>query len=310
MVRKIIVKKVLTDEQTKKLEGTRLPKGYFKKVIKKENVDIYTDEGELLLKYRHNVIPKKNVELAYDNIISHARKLTSTRGMFGGPKSKSKNTKVATNIVGYFDTLSMKQKQILREANMKLPKCRPTAFNIDNPKEWEKFVPFIQDINNQYKKLFPKEYEIQKKDIKNNKYIINNTIYSTITTNLNVHGAVHTDKGDYSKGFGNLVVIDKGNYKGGFTGFPQYGVAVDVRSGDFVGMDVHKHHGNEPIICKKGVECERLSFVSYLREGIIKNCKNEPMIPYDYFKQAKKTVNKKRSKRRLKEKNRKKSNRK
>mgnify|MGYP001182706822 CR=1 FL=1 len=36
MVRKIIVKKVLTDEQTKKLEGTRLPKGYFKKVIKKE----------------------------------------------------------------------------------------------------------------------------------------------------------------------------------------------------------------------------------------------------------------------------------
>ena len=74
MVRKIIVKKILTDEQTQKLEGTRLPKGYFKKVIKKENVDVYTEDGELLLKYIHNVLPKKNIESAYENIINHAKK--------------------------------------------------------------------------------------------------------------------------------------------------------------------------------------------------------------------------------------------
>ena len=32
--------------------------------------------------------------------------------------------------------------------------------------------------------------------------------------------------------------LEEGKYKGGYTGFPQYGVCVDVRHGDFLGMDV------------------------------------------------------------------------
>jgi hypothetical protein len=98
-----------------------------------------------------------------------------------------------------------------------------------------------------------------------------------VTTNLNFRTAAHFDSGDWTDGFGNLVVIERGTpYKGAHTGFPQYGVAVDCRTGDFLAMDVHQIHGNTPLI--PGDETtERLSLVSYLRENIVKNCKGQPL---------------------------------
>ena len=46
MVRKITVKKILSDEETKALEGQRLPKGYYKTVIKDEDVDEYLSNND------------------------------------------------------------------------------------------------------------------------------------------------------------------------------------------------------------------------------------------------------------------------
>ena len=89
------------------------------------------------------------------------------------------------------------------------------------------------------------------------------------------------------------MVCEEGNYKGGYTGFPQFGVAFDVRKGDFLAMDVHEWHCNTPIICdntdccncyknkkttynnKKCLNDEkycRLSVVCYLRKNMVK-CK-------------------------------------
>ena len=69
-----------------------------------------------------------------------------------------------------------------------------------------------------------------------------------------------------------LVVLEEGKYNGGYTGFPQYGVCVDVRHGDFLGMDVHKYHCNTQIkpITK---DYSRLSLVCYLREKMVR-CKD------------------------------------
>jgi hypothetical protein len=64
-------------------------------------------------------------------------------------------------------------------------------------------------------------------------------------------------------------VIQEGNYEGGFTGFPQYGVAVDVRTGDFLAMDVHEWHSNTKII-PGNKDYSRLSLVCYLREKMHK----------------------------------------
>jgi hypothetical protein len=298
MVKTVVVKKILSDDETSALKGEILPKGYYKQIFD-EDIDVKTEDGKYLLRLRKNVLPKKNIDKAYNAMIKHARKLTTTRGVTGGNNGKPKlvlmNNPIASNIIGYFDTLSVRQKWIFKQAKMKVPKCRQTAFTGQHVNQWKNVIPLIKDIDKQYKKLFPKEHSVQHKAAQSTKYVIDNTAFSTITTNLNLQTAVHTDKGDYVKGFGNLVVLEKGKYEGGYTGFPQYGIAVNVRSGDFLGMDVHQFHGNEPII-KKSPDAERLSLVSYLRERIVNNCQNEEMVEESYFEKAKEKAQKMRDK--------------
>jgi hypothetical protein len=140
------------------------------------------------------------------------------------------------------------------------------------PEKWKRVVPLIKDISDQYEKLCPKEYADQRAAARKTEFHIKDTAFSTVTTNLNFRTAAHTDSGDWTNGFGNLVVIERGApYKGNFTGFPQYGVAVDCRNGDFLAMDVHQLHGNTPMKPTDDTS-QRLSLVSYLREGIVRNC--------------------------------------
>lgn len=288
MVKIVTVKKKLTDKETEQMKGKILPKGYYDKIYN-EDIDVLTEDGKYLLRLRKNVLPQKNIEKAYNAMIKHARKLTTTRGVTGGDNGKAKlitmNNPIASNIIGYFDTIGVSQKYMFKQAKMKAPKCRQTSFTGQQVNNWKQVIPLIKDIDKQYKKLFPKEHKMQYNAAQSTKHVIDNTAFSTITTNLNLQTAVHTDKGDYEAGFGNLVVIEKGKYNGGFTGFPQYGIAVDVRQGDFLGMDVHQYHGNEPIE-KKTDDAERLSLVSYFREGILKKCKHDEVVPESYFEKA------------------------
>ena len=84
--------------------------------------------------------------------------------------------------------------------------------------------------------------------------------------------ACHRDSNNLKDSFGNLVVIEKGNYEGGYTGFPSYQIAVDVRTGDFLAMDVFELHCNTPIILNTP-DAVRLSIVCYLRQGIYEKSK-------------------------------------
>ena len=113
----------------------------------------------------------------------------------------------------------------------------------------------------------PKNYEKQKKKANETPFKIGNTAFTTITTNVNFQTTVHTDKGDDIEGFGNLVVISEGKYKGGETCFPQYGIGVDVKETDVIFMDVHNPHGNLPIELET-TNAKRLSVVCYLRKRI------------------------------------------
>jgi len=289
-VRKIIVKKILTDAETKSLLGVKLPKGYFKQVIKNEDVDVYTEEGNILLRLRINILSQKHVEQAYDAMIDFAKNKSSQRSTTSGTKGKmTKETPIMSNILGYYDALALGQKAMLKKAGMPFPLCRKTAFTYRYPEKWKKVVPLIKDIDKQYKTLFPKHHKLQYKAAHSTKYVIDNTAFSTVTTNLNLQTACHTDKGNLEQSFGNLVVIEKGNYNGGYTGYPQYGVAVDLRAGDFVGMDIHQLHGNEPIELLTE-DARRLSLVCYLRKSIVNKCQGFPMIPDDYFEIASRII--------------------
>ena len=195
------------------------------------------------------------------------------------------NNQVASNPIGYYESSNN---------FCKLP-CRLTHFTRTNYEKYNNGLPFIQKIDQEFKKLIPESYKKQLDRANLKPHLkIKDTCFSTITINRNFRTALHKDAGDFKDGFGNLCVIERGKYHGGYTCFPQFGVAVNVRSGDFLAMDVHQWHSNTPIYeteediqYNKSIDkvyndnpevgtvgldklYTRLTFVCYLRENILK----------------------------------------
>jgi hypothetical protein len=240
------------------------------------DADVYTSEGKLLLRFRKSALSDKHINDFYDNIISFAKNTTSNRGNATGSKKRNinNNPKVMSNIFGYFDRWAPAQKVIFKKLGKKPEvSVRECRFNQDHPEKYKKTIPLIQDIDALYAKLTPDQYKLQRKKANETHFKIPNTSFTTVTTNVNYQTATHTDKGDDDEGFGNLAVIEHGKYTGGETCFPQYGIGVDVRTGDILFMDVHQPHSNLPIV-KKEEDTIRLSIVCYLRKKVWLNTKN------------------------------------
>jgi hypothetical protein len=223
--------------------------------------------NKLLIRFRKNKLSKEKVDTFWDNVIQFARKDTSNRGSASGSKIKNvgTNPKIKTNIIGYFDRLSPSQKLMLKTAGIKVDMyARETAFIRDHPDKYERLIPLIKEIDHYYEKYTPEYYAKQRKKADQTHFKIRGTAFTTITTNVNFQTSLHKDKGDDSEGFGNLAVIERGEYSGAETCFPQFGVGVDCRTGDILFMDVHYWHSNLPMK-KITKDAERLSIVCYLR---------------------------------------------
>ena len=239
------------------------------------NADVYNDQGELLLRFRKNVLTNEHIDDFYTNTIDFAKKTTNNRGSAIGSTKKNvkDNPKVQTNIIGFFDKFSPKQKFMLK-AHPNILDVRETRFNKIYPNKFKQAYPLIKEIDELYSKLVPDKYAEQRKKANQTFFKINNTSFSTVTLNLNFQTTIHTDKGDDPEGFGNLAVIEHGKYSGGETCFPEYGIGVDVRTADILFMDVHIPHGNLPIV-KHTPDAQRLSVVCYLRLNIWKKTKGK-----------------------------------
>lgn len=259
----------------------------------------------LLLKFRRNVIPKKLTKTAFHALEKEASRTHYNRGAPAGILRRSQlppyvgqlvkprkfrtfyygaydlkyhkdsiGNKAQSSIIGYYDQVD---RNLYRRASVKerikqgikpLP-CRMTQFTKNEPEKWAQVVPLISKIDSLFKKLVVDKYRKQKKRaLMTPDYMIENTAFSTVTINYNWRTALHRDAGDFQEGFGNLVVLEKGDVKGGYLGFPQYGICVQVKDGDFMAMDVHQWHCNTELENTK--ESVRLSMVSYLREGMLK----------------------------------------
>jgi hypothetical protein len=118
----------------------------------------------------------------------------------------------------------------------------------------------------------PNEYKLQREvaDNTSKDFVIPDTAFTTVTVNKNWQTAVHTDKGDFEEGFGNLVALRKGRYTGGYFVVPKWGVAFDLQNCDLLLVDVHQWHGNTPIN-KIDDDAKRISLVMYYRKNMI-NC--------------------------------------
>lgn len=238
--------------------------------IIKDDADVYDENGNLLLRFRKNKLDAENVKKFYDNVIQFALRTTTNRGSASGSKKMNvkENPKIMSNILGYFDRFGPSQKSTLKKKGIKLPLyVRETYFNMEYPEKFKEAVPLIKEIDEYYEKYAPDHYVKQRKKADETPFKIDGTSFTTITTNVNFQTNIHTDKGDDPEGFGNLVVIENGKYSGGETCFPQYGVGVDLRTGDILFMNVHQPHGNLPIKLESA-DAKRLSIVCYLRHKI------------------------------------------
>ena len=302
-IKEILIRdKLLTDEQIAKKEGDYFDEKHYNKIID-YNADVYYINGNnekiLLARFRKNVIPEHLCKTAFDNLKDAAQKYHDNRGAAAG-KIKRENlpsyandpslwvkeglfrvsgyiSKITgkkvnncisnlsqSNIIGYFDKPD-------RNIKINPPPCRTTAFTSQQVEKWNKVIPFIKNMDKQFKNLIPDRHKLQFKRAKETPFYIKGTSFSTVTINYNWRTALHKDAGDFEQGYGNLVVLEEGKYTGGYTGFPQYGIAFDVRNGDFLAMDVHEWHCNTKL---KAVtkDFSRLSVVAYLRDKMIK-CK-------------------------------------
>ena len=268
--------KLIPDDKMEKLQNKKVS-GSLINLIISEDSDVYNSENELLLKFRKNKLQSKNINLFYDNIIDFAKSISTNRTIASGNKGKNigSSDKIMTNIIGYFDIWGPSQKKKFKDNDIKIPlEVRETYFNVNYPEKYKNIIPLIENINDLYKKNVPKYYENQRKLANQIPFKIANTVFTTITTNINFQTSIHKDKGDYIEGFGNLVVIENGKYTGGEICLPQYGVGVDVRTGDVLFIDVHQYHGNLPII-KQDKDAIRLSIVCYLRHKIWERSKGK-----------------------------------
>ena len=315
MIEKIIVKKKMTDKEISEREGEYFNQSHYD-IIVNSNTDVYTENGDLLLKFRKKVLNKSLGTTTAELLRTAARRTHENRGASAGElnrdkmsnyigqfvtpgkfRTKFKSSKTGilskqatsnlspSNIIGFFDKPD-------RNLKGKGAPCRLTAFNRDNPEVWKCVLPFIKLCDTQFKKLTPDKYKIQHTRAQEvPDFAIGDTSFSTVTINYSWRTALHRDIGDLVEGFGNLIVLkdplNQNDYDGCYTGFPQYGVAVNVQHGDFLAMNVHEWHCNTEFtplseeIKGKWSKREktnqwyfnRLSMVCYLREKMAR-CKN------------------------------------
>lgn len=309
--REVIVHAKLTPEEIAAKEGTYFDgKGY---TIFDEDVDVYVmSEGKkkLLAKLRKGVIDPEIVKVGWEGFwiaagpsrnrgaaagpIDPESKYWKQRNpqnisgwaaneMVGGKVSKMQaNNNVFSSVLGYFNATPF----------MKLP-CRITSYTMRYWKYYKHGLPFIHAIDRCFRSLVPDKYALQRKAAEKMPIVhIANTAFSSVTINRNFRTALHKDDGDFKEGYGNLSVIERGSYHGGYTLMPEFHIGFNVRSGDFLAMDVHQWHCNTelfetaedkkankdlPRIHKDSLETgtlgaekpfSRVSFVCYLREKL------------------------------------------
>jgi len=271
MVKLLQLNKIKTDEEMINIKNTFLT-GEEDYLIINEDCDAYHGD-KLLFKFRKNVLTQS--ETFYKNVINFAKSSYSTnRGSASGSNRKNvgDNPRAYSNVIGFIDGFSPKQKQLIRQKNLFFDhNVRPCRFNVDYFEKYNNLLPYIQEIDKNYHSLLPNYYSKQMN--KKTLFKIADTSFTTITTNVNYQTSIHKDVGDDPEGFGNLSVMESGDYVGGEICFPQFEVGIDLRTNDLLFMDTHEYHGNFPIY-KMTPNAIRLSVVCYLRQKVYEKTKD------------------------------------
>jgi hypothetical protein len=281
----------LSESDAEALGAKFLDEGYFR-VLLQEDADVFKPDGSCLLKFRKDVLSEAAGRAAWAALRGVPEQFANTnRGMAAGEIPESQEFLEGRRIVERSGTRA----KVMRDdgtvsktvyanpapsgvagymdRNARYPYCRQTAFSLENPDKWATALPYIQEVNEVLRREAPERWEAQHAAIERTHpdFKIHGTVFTTLTVNKNWQTAVHKDAGDYRPGFGVMTVLEAGQpYEGAYLCFPQFRVAVDMRSRDVLLADVHEFHGNTPFRrCVPGTY-ERVSLVMYYREKMLR----------------------------------------
>lgn len=229
-------------------------------------IDVKKPNGSWLCKIWRNAVPDDLCKLAAECYLQVGKTTSTNRGYAAGASQRNrtytsyeKGAVANSGIMGYMDS-----------ANMTHP-CRLTQFSRKHFEKYTRGLPFIHHMDACFQTLMPAAHFHQKNVATKTQFHIEGTSFSTITVNYNFQTALHVDNGDFKEGFGTLCVCQK-DVDGGWILFPGFKVAIVLKNGDFIAMDVHEWHCNTPIHPQRD-DGYRLSFVGYLREKMV-HCDN------------------------------------
>jgi len=258
--------------------------------------DQVTLEDRLFLVFRRDAFPLEMCEQARQ-AIRGAAKPSKNRGIAGGKVDPEKMGRKAEDLIVSKDGTRARYRSkdgIISDtveanqvdsgiagyfpATARLPFVRKTAWTRDNWVTFQESWPMLQRMAELFEELNPIRFHNQMDFVKENNldkngWVIPKTPYSTVTVNKNYVTACHQDAGDLKSGLENFAVLEGGpdRYVGGYLIFPKFRLGLDVRTGDFVGMDVAHHwHGNTPLrdAFEGKSDWERISLVLYVRADL------------------------------------------
>lgn len=184
---------------------------------------------------------------------------------------------VRSGIAGYYDRYP------------RIPYGRLCGFNEREPEKFEKSFPYLRKLNDVFRRELPSRWGAQRAcaDKLDPRFVIDETVFTTLTVNYNWRTAGHRDAGDLTSGFSNISGIGKG-WKGCYFTLPEWKVGINLQPGDLLLVNNHEGiHTNTSF--ENEEEADRISIVAYFRENML-NLKS-----FDYEMLRKKFVEERRA---------------
>jgi len=167
---------------------------------------------------------------------------------------------VMSGIAGYFDRYP------------RIPYGRETSYTEKNREKFKLAFPYLQKLNAQFRELLPVRWAAQRReaDKLDPRFLVEGTVFTTLTVNHNWRTACHRDAGDLHEGFSNICGItgpEGKGWRGAEFILPEYRIAINLQPGDMLLVNNHGGiHGNDALI---GDDNDRLTLVSYFREKMV-----------------------------------------
>ena len=142
------------------------------------------------------------------------------------------------------------------------------GFNDRYPEKFEKCFPYVNKLNDVFKKELPVRWGAQNECAQklDPRFRIDKSVFTTLTINYNWRTAGHRDAGDLSSGFSNISGIGKG-WKGFIFTLPEWKIGINLQPGDL--LLVNNHEGIHTNTAGIGEDNDRVSIVAYFREKML-----------------------------------------